>query len=131
ASFHGPGGIALERSAEFFQWRFFDKPTHEYAAWGSHHDGELQAYVVTREARLFGSRCLLLMDVGHRPGGEAALVSLIADRMWTARAEGIEVAATLGLHPSFGRLTRLGFLPVSERVNPRPFRLVVRPVTAG
>ncbi|OLB12560.1 MAG: hypothetical protein AUH07_07850 [Gemmatimonadetes bacterium 13_2_20CM_70_9] len=33
---------------------------------------------------------------------------------------------TMGLHPAFGELRRLGFVRVPQRFNPRPFDLLAR-----
>lgn len=128
-SFAGSGRIAVDRSASFLGWRFLEKPTREYTVWGLRRGGELKAYVITRHATLFSSSCLLLMDLGCIQGEEAALGTLIRARLAAARGDGVELAVTMGLHPFFSRLRGLGFVSVPGVLNPRRFRLVVRPVS--
>jgi hypothetical protein len=36
----------------------------------------------------------------------------------------------MGLHPTFAQLSRIGFVRVPERVDPRAFNLVVKPLAA-
>jgi GNAT superfamily N-acetyltransferase len=126
--FAGTERIAAERTAGFLRWRFLEKPTREYTVWGLRRERALRAYVVTREAEFFSSRCLLLMDLGCSGGEGRSLRSLVGARLAAARGDGVELAVMMGLHPSFAGLARIGFVRVPERVNPRAFPLVVRPI---
>ena len=118
--------IGLERTERYLNWRFVDKPTREYAIWVLRRGGRPVAHLVTRPAPLFGVRCAMLMDFGCRAGGEDALFRLVAARLAAEQAEGTALGVTMGLHPFFARLRRLGFLHVPERFNPRHFTFVVR-----
>jgi len=122
--------ICIERSARFLTWRFREKPTHEYAIWSLRRDGRLRAYVVTKPGTLYGSPCVILLDFGCAAGEEDALLRLIAARLPAERADGAAAAVTMGLHPFFARLGRLGFRRVPERINPRPFHFVAKALTA-
>ncbi len=118
--------IGCVRDARFLNWRFLQKPTHEYTAWGLRREGNLTAYLVTRRASMFGADCMLLMDFGCLTGCEADLLRLIGGRVAAGRSEGAVLAVAMGLHPFFRRLGRLGFIRVPEQVNPRPVRFIVR-----
>jgi len=120
--------IGLERTARYLTWRFIDKPTREYAIWVLRRDARVVAHVVTRPAPLFGVRCVMLMDFGCRSGEEDALLRLISARLAAERAEGAALGVTMGLHPFFARLRRIGFVQVPERFNPRHFTFTVRAI---
>jgi predicted N-acetyltransferase YhbS len=119
-------GMGCKRDAAFLNWRFLDKPTHEYHAWGRSQQNRLRAYLVTRRAHMFGANCLLLMDFGCADGADDDLRGLIAARLMAERREGMALAVTMGLHPFFGQLRRLGFIRVPNRLNPRPLNFIVR-----
>jgi GNAT superfamily N-acetyltransferase len=120
--------VTLERNKEFLTWRFLAKPTREYRIWGLLRDDKLLAYLVDREAELFGVPSVLLMDMGNAAGEDDALSRLLAARLHAERANGTPSAVTMGLHPQLSRLRRLGFVRVPERFNPRHFNLAVKPL---
>jgi hypothetical protein len=120
--------IGLRRTAAYLEWRFVEKPTREYTLWGLERDGRLVAYAITRTLPVFGVRCVVVMDVGAAAGQDDALLALLAARLQAERAAGAALAVTVGLHPFFARLGRLGFVRVPERVNPRPLDLVCKPL---
>ncbi len=119
-------GTGLQRSSRYLTWRFLEKPKGEYAVWALARGERLCAYVVTRPAALFDTRCTMLMDFACLAGEEAALRRLIRARLEADRREGAVLAVTMGLHPAFGALRRLGFVRVPQRFNPRPFDLLAR-----
>lgn len=129
-------GMGCFRTAGFLNWRFLDKPTlppsantesrSEYTAWAAYDAGTLHAYLVTRRARMFGNDCVLLMDFGCADGADQRLRGLIAARLAAERAAGASMAVTMGLHPFFRSLGKLGFVTVPTRANPRPLNFIVR-----
>lgn len=118
--------VGLERNLRYLRWRFLDKPTGDYKVWALARDGRLSAYVVTRPATLFDTRCTLLMDLGCLAGEEAALRRLIRTRLEADERDGAVLGVAMGLHPQLGELGKLGFVRVPERFNPRPFNLLAR-----
>jgi GNAT superfamily N-acetyltransferase len=119
--FVGQAGIGCVRDAAFLNWRFTDHPAVSYESWGLRWEGDLAAYVVTRQARLFGMQALLLMDMAGEP---APLITLIEERLRSTRD--CAVAVTMGLHPFIKTLRRSGFVTVPNRLNPRLLNLIVR-----
>jgi len=111
--------IGLRRTARYLNWRFFEKPSREYTAWGLRRDGRLRAYVVTRVAQFFGADSLVLVDLGCARGEEQALLALLGTRLAAGEEDGLGLSLTIGLHPMFTRLSALGFVRVPERLNPR------------
>ena len=119
-------GIHLVRSARFLTWRFLEKPDGGYRCWVLRRGGELTAFVVTRVVPLFDLPSVVFLEFGCSPGQESALQRLVALRLAAEQREGALLGITMGLHPFFGRLARLGFLRVPERFNPRPFNLIAK-----
>jgi len=118
--------VCIDRTARFLNWRFVEKPTHEYGMWALRRAGGLCAYVVTRRSEMYGSPAVIIMDLGCRAGEEDALLRLLAARFPEERAAGAAAAVTMGLHPVLARLRRLGFIHVPDRWNPRPIRFVAK-----
>jgi hypothetical protein len=123
--------VCIDRTARFLNWRFFEKPTREYAVWALRRAGELRAYIVTKRSEMYGQPAVIVMDLGCRAGEEGALLRLIAARLPDEQREGAVAAVTTGLHPVFSRLRRLGFLRVPDRWNPRPIRFVAKLLRDG
>jgi len=128
AAFASRVDTAVIRSAPYLRWRLLEKPTHEYSVYGLRRGGRLVAYVATRVADILGTTCLLLMDLGCRDGADASLLRLISARVEAARADGLGMVVTMGMHPFFAALGGLGFVRAPERINPRPFYFIVKPL---
>lgn len=118
--------VGLERNLRYLRWRFLDKPTRDYTVWALARAGRAAAYVVTRPATLFDTRCTMFMDFGCLAGEDAALRRLIRARLEADEREGAVLGVTMGLHPQIDELGKVGFLRIPDRFNPRPFNLVVR-----
>lgn len=116
--------VGLVRDLRYLRWRFLEKPAGGYTVWALARNGRPSAYLVSRSVELFGSRTLLIMDLGAREGEVRALRRLIRGRLEAERAGGSAAAVVMGLHPVFSSLGRLGFVRVPERFNPRPFNLL-------
>ncbi len=123
--------VCIDRTARFLNWRFVEKPTHEYTMWALRRAGELRAYVVTKQSEMYGHPAVIVMDLGCRAEDEGALLRLIAARLPEEERAGAAAAVTTGLHPFFGRLRRIGFLRVPDRWNPRPIRFVAKILREG
>jgi GNAT superfamily N-acetyltransferase len=123
--------VGLERNLRYLRWRFLDKPRGDYKVWALARGGRLSAYVVTRPAALFDTRCTMLMDLGCLTGEEAALRRLIRTLLEADEREGAVLGVAMGLHPQLGELGKVGFVRVPERFNPRPFHLLARELAAG
>ena len=118
--------IHLVRSVRFLTWRFLEKPNGEYRCWVLRTSGEVTAFVVTRVMKLFDYPSVVFLEFGCTSGQERGLQRLLAARLAAEQRQGALLGVTMGLHPFFGRLARLGFVRVPERFNPRPFNLLTR-----
>jgi len=123
--------VTIHRTPDYLNWRFIDKPATHYVASGLARNGEIQAYLVTQRSVLFSTPCTLLMDFGCRDGGEDAWCELVGTHLVAERELGMALAVTMGLHPLLNRLRSLGFLRIPEKVNPRPFNLMVKDISSG
>jgi len=121
--------VGLERNIRYLRWRFLEKPRGDYRVWALARRGQLSAYVVTRPAALFDTRCTVFMDLGCAAGEDAALRRLIRTRLEADRRDGAVLGVTMGLHPHFGELGKVGFVRVPERFNPRPLNLIAQELT--
>jgi predicted N-acetyltransferase YhbS len=119
-------GVSLVRSARHLTWRFLEKPGGGYACWTLREHGAPVAFLVTARSELFGSPCLVLMDLGAPPDRHDALLALVGARLAAEQEQGAALALTMGLHPALPALWRHGFVRVPERVNPRPFNLLTK-----
>ena len=128
-AFLGQVGIGCIRDAVFLNWRFVTNPDKICQCWGAYRGDQTVAYLVTRRRRLFGVELTLLMDMGCLANEEKTLLSLIAHRVKAAADEGVDAAVTLGLHPFFKRLRRLGFVHVPRRLSPRQMKFLLQPHT--
>lgn len=124
----------VDRSADYLQWRVFDKPGDPYSVLVSR-DGEgLSAAAIFREDHILGCDALVLMDFAFLPDRHAHLLALVqhvkrhaADLF--ARRPALIFAA--GNSRTLGQLRRIGFLKVPASLNPRPLNLLVRDVRTG
>jgi hypothetical protein len=110
----------IDRTVEYLNWRFVEKPTHDYTIWGLRRNGRLCAYLVTRLMTLFSTRSVVLMDFGCRQEEQPALRRLIAARLAAERKDGAGLGVTIGIHPFFQQLRTLGFVCLPKRFVPRP-----------
>lgn len=118
--------LHLVRTARFLTWRFLEKPDGGYRMWVLRTAGKVTAFVVTRVAKLFDVPSVVFLEFGCSSSQMSALQRLVASRLAAEQREGALLGVTMGLHPFFGSLARLGFLRVPERLNPRPFNLLIK-----
>ncbi|MFI5370004.1 MAG: GNAT family N-acetyltransferase [Candidatus Eisenbacteria bacterium] len=122
----GPGIIALARSPGYLTWRFVESPHRRYRLHTLVRDGIAQAYLFSRDAEILGTPVTLIMDLGHRPGEEDALGRLVRIRAVEERGAGRVASVSMCLGPERRILAHAGYLRIPERLNPRPFNLLVK-----
>lgn len=122
-AFVGMTGAGCIRDSDFLNWRFINKPGSLYEAYGWYVNDTLRAYAVTRFTQMFGFDCILLMDFA---GTQADLLPLLSGCMGLAYRRGIGLAVTMGLHPMFRSLRKLGFMSLPDRFNPRVLQFIVQ-----
>ena len=120
--------VGIDRTAEYLNWRFVEKPTHDYTIWGLRRNGHLYAYVVTRLMTLFSTQCVVFMDFGCKHDEQPALRRLIGARLAAERENGAGLGVTIGIHPFFHQLRTLGFVRLPERLVPRPLYFFSAPL---
>jgi hypothetical protein len=106
-------GCAVERDADFLNWRTTAHPTERYAILRAP-DG---AFTITNVADKHGARIGYLMEA---IGEEATLSRLIAEGLVRMRADGAELAFAwcLPWSPNYRAYRRAGFYPFPPRLRP-------------
>ena len=99
------------RSAAFLRWRYRANPSWKYNLLGYVDRGELQAFLVCRDAVLRGMQSLAIVDAGFRGTSDDSLRHLIAHVCRDARTRGLSLAAAFFsvAHPACGAIKRAGF----------------------
>ena len=109
--------IALVRSAEFLNWRYFRNPLRGYRAVAFEEEDQLVAYAVVRCMEQFGLRGGMITDVVGRPGRDDAVQAVLAAAEEYFVKEEMDLSACL-MHGD-RRITRLlrrkGFLLAPKR----------------
>jgi GNAT superfamily N-acetyltransferase len=120
------GAIGLARAPEYLRWRFVASPHRRYRIHTLTRGGAARAYLVTRDAEILGSPVSLIMDLGHEPGEATALRRLIEIRAREEERAGRVASVAMCLGAERRLLERAGYLRIPERLNPRPFNLLVK-----
>jgi GNAT superfamily N-acetyltransferase len=105
--------IALDRTADFLNWRYTRHPQNKYDIW-ARDDG---SFVVCTMADKHGAKIVYLTEAI----GEAATVTDIArEAMRHYQAQGAEIALAWSIegNPIRRALTSAGFLPFADRLRP-------------
>ncbi len=123
--------LMVVRDRAFLQWRFCDIPTRDYQILSARRDGELEGYVVLRQARIRGTQAGVIADLLVLPGarGDKAGLRLLHEALQRFKGANLAVAGGLVLpHTQEYRIMRrAGFLNAPQRLAPQPFFLFVRP----
>ncbi len=128
AGFQDEHGVLLRRDPDFLRWRFYDRPNHPYQGLLLKRGGEAVAYAIVRKGTLFGTDVGLLMDFASAPGGDDHLPALLGhvERWAAGEGLGMLVFILLAKRALRSRITRLRYVQVPSRLNPRKFNLTVR-----
>lgn len=122
--------LMVVRDRDFLQWRFCDIPTRDYQILSVRRDGEMEGYLVLREAEIRGTPTGMISDFLVLPGarGDKAGLRLLHEAI--QRFRDAHVALTGGLvlphTQEYQIMRRAGFLDAPERFAPQPFYLFVR-----
>lgn len=123
--------LMVVRDRAFLQWRFCDIPTRDYQILSARRDGELEGYVVLRQAQIRGTRAGMIADLLVLPGarGDEAGLRLLREALQRFRGDKLAVAGGLVLPHTqeYGVMRRAGFLDAPRRFAPQTFHLFVRP----
>ncbi len=110
------------RSAQYLNWRYFERPAGEHSAYFLRSEGK-KALVVYKKDVLFGCPALLMMDFA---GDARTLAGLVRQT-----AQNADLVFVAGKSALLAPLTAAGFVKVPARFNPRPLRHLVLDFGAG
>lgn len=127
-------GVAVERGAEYLNWRLVDKPGESYENLALFdRQGRAVAFASFCVKDKHGGRVGYLMELLHRPGRRAAawlLAQRALARMTRARAD-VALAWCLPHSLPYPALLASGFAPLPERFRPIELHMGVRPFDAS
>lgn len=119
----------LNRSQSWLTWRYENSPRGKHWFFTSTVDGHTVAAAVVKVDPMFGQPALVLMDFAHATGHATELVALLATVARNHAKHGVpqcNLVFYAGSAPINKRLPAIGFLPVPDKINPRPLNLLVR-----
>jgi len=131
-SFSAPVACAVDRTANYLNWRLVEHPIAEYetnAVFAS--DGSMQAMVTTHVADKHGGCIGYIMEAMARPTAEDDLVMLLRRAIAAMRRRGVDaILAWAAPHaPNHRAYRRCGFLPMPERIRPIHLYFGARPLS--
>jgi len=121
--------IMLLRDRSFLAWRFRDRPHCQHFYFTLSENSHVVATAIFKSDILFDNHALILMDFAYLPGHKRSLLKLIQ----YVRVHGKQILNssfhfifTAGHGMLFSSLKQLGFIPIPERLTPRPLHLLVK-----
>ena len=120
----------LERSADYLQWRFFEKPVGKHFLLTLENDSKTVAAAVFKLDEILETNTAVLLDFAF--DDEIYLVQLLhfvrknSDALF---GEKVSMIFTAFCCQNFLQNKTYGFVKIPERFNPRPLNLLVRNIT--
>ena len=121
--------VAVERSGEYLRWRL-SKPGERYECLGLFEGMELVAFCAYTTVDKHGGRVGYVVELLHHPGrhkNAAALLTECLRRMASDGADAV-LAWSLPHSPNAKAYTRVGFMPLPERLRPIELHVGVCPL---
>ncbi|MFT4544256.1 MAG: GNAT superfamily N-acetyltransferase [Bacteroidia bacterium] len=118
----------LIRDKAWLKWRYLDSVRGKHHILGIRENGELTAILVLKEDEMLGNPALLIMDFAYLNGKEDALLHLInqVPKQPLLIDYSFNLIFISGLAPSLSSLSKIGFVNIPEKVNPRVLNLLAR-----
>jgi hypothetical protein len=114
-------GVAVDRTSDWLRWRLSEKPGYEYrcVATGAADEGA-SAFVATKIARKHGRTICYVMEAFSAENDGVLLSRLLKSELSHALSCGAELALAWcpPSAPSFGALSKAGFVRVPARLRP-------------
>jgi GNAT superfamily N-acetyltransferase len=115
------------RDSAYLNWRYCAVPAFGYRRWSVHVDGRLEGYLITRVVQLFGLPLGAVVDVFPLPVVDAGVTrEVLTFAQLRMGEEGAAFLTALFPPAHVPHLSRFGFLPVPDRLNPRRWYLGAR-----
>jgi hypothetical protein len=118
--------LRFKRNRENLRWRFSIHPLHRYTILQARRNGDIVGYLAMTARELMGMPATIVVDLCVVPGTEGVDVDLIREAAQSAQAEGAMLLATQveAKSPESAAFGKSGFLPVPNKINPKPFIMV-------
>lgn len=124
--------LAVERDADYLNWRFGRKPQESYRILGLYDAGKLVAFVVFCVKEKHGGKVGYVMELLHEPDAAGAAGQLMRAALAEMARGGADVALAWSLEhsPNHGAFRKSGFLPLPEMLRPIELHFGVRRLAA-
>ena len=121
--------VAVDRSAEYLRWRL-RKPGECYECLGLYEDDTLAAFCAFTTVDKHGGRIGYVVELLHEPGRPDVGATLLAEGLKRMAASGADAVLSWSFphSPNRAAYSRLGFLPLPERLRPIELHVGVRPL---
>lgn len=121
--------VAVDRDAAYLSWRL-GKPGEQYECLGVYEAGRLIAFCAYTVVDKHGGRVGYVVELLHDPGQHKAGAALLAECLRRMASDGAEaVLAWCFQHsPNAKAYSKMGFMPLPERLRPIELHIGVRPL---
>lgn len=120
----------LDRSAEYLQWRFFEKPGGKHFLMTLQNDSQIAAAAVFKIDEILGTKTAVILDYAFESEAQfAQLLYSVRKNAASLFDEKISMIFTAFCCDKFLRRKTYGLVKIPQRFNPRPLNLLVRNIT--
>lgn len=120
----------LNRSADYLQWRFFEKPVGKHYLITLESNSKIYAAVVFKIDEILGASTAVMLDFAFENESHLAqLIHFVRKNVVSFFDEKIGMIFTAFCCDKFSPDKTCGFIKIPQRFNPRPLNLLVRNVT--
>lgn len=120
----------LNRSADYLQWRFFEKPGGRHFLVTLQNDSQIAAAAVFKIDEILGTKTAVVLDYAFESETHIAqLLHSVRKNAASLFDEEISMIFTAFCCGKFLQRKTYGFIKIPQRFNPRPLNLLVRNIT--
>lgn len=121
--------VAVDRSPQYLRWRL-GKPGERYECLGIFEAGQLVAFCAHTTVDKHGGRVGYVIELLHDPGRHETGAALLGESLRRMAADGADavLAWTFGHSHNARTYSRVGFMPLPEKLRPIELHIGVRPL---
>jgi len=122
--------VAIDRNADYLRWRL-SKPGERYECLGVYEGGQLVAFCAYTVVDKHGGRVGYVVELLHEPGQHRIGATLLAECLRRMASDGADTALAWCFRhsPNAKAYSRVGFMPLPERLRPIELHIGVKPLS--
>ena len=122
--------VAIDRNADYLRWRL-SKPGERYECLGVYEGGRLVAFCAYTVVDKHGGRVGYVVELLHEPGQHRIGATLLAECLRRMASDGADTALAWCFRhsPNAKAYSRVGFMPLPERLRPIELHIGVKPLS--